>query len=208
MCPHLLWSDIGTTGVTGVPPLSLLWPDGTRPAQTCTALDPQCVRDLELEATLAAFTDSRLGRSTIREIFLHLCTDPAVIAYRQDILDDLWCNPDFAAHLEALLPDLNALDTAHIAVDRRRSSLQEITWRLGELEHLVSCVAGLSTVFAQVVHPARPHCADSARCRLPAAHPRVARHVADRARQGQCDHRGESGWPAPAGGGDFTLSER
>jgi len=108
------------------------------------------VRDLELEATLAAFTDSRLGRSTIREVFFHLCTDPAVIAYRQDILDDMWCHPDFTAHLEALLPDLHALDTAHIAVDRRRSSLQEITWRLGELEHLVSCVTGLSTVFAQV----------------------------------------------------------
>ena len=129
--------------------MSLLWPDGIRPAQTCTTLDPQCVRDLELETTLAAFTDSRLGRSTIREVFLHLCTDPAVIAYRQDILDDLWSNPNFTAHLEALLPELNALDTAHIAVDRRRSSLQEITWRLGELEHLVSCVTGLSTAFAQ-----------------------------------------------------------
>src|SRR5215470_14820334 len=133
-----------------LPLLSLLWPDGTRPAQTGTALDPQCVRDLELEATLAACTDSQLGRSTIREVFLHLCTDPAVIAYRQDILDDMWRNPDFTAHLEALLPELQALDTAHIAVDRRRSSLQEITWRLGELEHLVSCVTGLSTVFAQV----------------------------------------------------------
>src|SRR5262249_9363223 len=98
----------------------------------------------------AAFTDNRLGRSTIREVFFTLCTDPATIAYRQDILDDLWRNPDFSAHLAALLPDLNALDTTHIAVDRRRSALQEITWRLGELEHLVSCVTSLSTVFAQV----------------------------------------------------------
>src|SRR5262245_56453057 len=130
--------------------LSLLWPDGTRPAPACTALDPQCVRDLELENTLAAFSDSRLGRSTMRDVFLTLCTDPVVIAYRQDIFDDLWRNADFATQLEALLPDLNALDTAHIAVDRRRSSLQEITWRLGELEHLVSCVTGLSTVFAQM----------------------------------------------------------
>ena len=132
------------------PSLSLLWPAGTRPTPAGTALDPQCVRDLELESTIAAFSDSRLGRSTIREVCLNLCTDPATIAYRQDILDDLWRNPDFTAHLQALLPDLNALDTAHIAVDRRRSSLQEITWRLGELEHLVSCVTGLSTVFAQM----------------------------------------------------------
>src|SRR5574341_1059596 len=130
--------------------LSLLWPDGTRPAPAYTVLDPQCVRDLELESTLVAFSDSRLGRPAVREVFGNLCTDPAVIAYRQDIFDDLWRNPDFTAHLEALLPDLNVLDTAHIAVDRRRSSLQEITWRLGELEHLVSCVTGLSAVFAQV----------------------------------------------------------
>lgn len=135
--------------------LSLLWPGGTRPAQTCTVLDPQCARDLELESTLAAFADSRLGRSGIRAVFLHLCTDPVTIAYRQDILDDLWHNPDFTTHLEALLPDLNALDTSHIAVDRRRSSLQEITWRLGELEHLVSCVSGLSAVFAQVGNTVR-----------------------------------------------------
>src|SRR5215813_9712740 len=131
-------------------PLSLLWPNGTGPSQSCTAVDPQCVRDLDLESTLAALTDGRGRRSSIRKVFLNLCTDPVVIAYRQDILDDLWRNPDFTAHLEALLPDLNALETAHIAVDRRRSSLQEITWRLGELEHLVRCVTGLSTVFAQV----------------------------------------------------------
>ena len=132
------------------PVVSLLWPEGTRPAQTRTALDPQCVRDLELERTFTAFTDSRPGRSAIREIFLQLCTDPAVIAYRQDILHDLWCNPDFTAHLEALLPELNTLDTAPMVADRRRSALQEITWRLGELEHLVSCVTGLGTVFAQM----------------------------------------------------------
>ncbi len=133
-----------------LPSLSLLWPDGTRPSQTCTALDPQCVRDLELESTLTALADSRPGRSTIREVFLNLCTDPSIIAYRQDILDDLWRNPDFTMHLEALLPDLSALDTAHIVVDRRRSPLHEVAWRLGELEHLVSCVTGLSIVFAQV----------------------------------------------------------
>jgi len=55
------------------PSLSLLWPDGTRPAQTCTALDPQCVRDLELEGTLAAFTDSRLGALVRRRLLRWAC---------------------------------------------------------------------------------------------------------------------------------------
>jgi DNA mismatch repair protein MutS len=132
------------------PSLSLLWPGGTRPAQTGTALDPQCVRDLALESTLAALTNNRLERSSIREVFLTLCTDPAVIAYRQDILDDLWCHPDFTAHLEALMPDLSALEASPLSTDRKRSPLQEVAWRLGELEHLVSCVTGLSAIFAQV----------------------------------------------------------
>jgi DNA mismatch repair protein MutS len=128
---------------------SLLWPGGTPSSQTYTPLDPQCIRDLELESTLAALTSSKLGRSTIREVFLTLCTDPAVIAYRQDILDDLWRQPDFTARLEALLPDISAFDTAHAFIDRRRSPLQEVTWRLEELERLVTCVTGLSTVFAE-----------------------------------------------------------
>lgn len=129
-------------------PLSLLWPDGSRTAGT--ALSPQCVRDLELEHLFAALGESRLGRSVIREVFLTLCTDPATIAYRQDIFDDLWCHPEFTAHLEALLPDLNALASPPLTVDRRRSPLHEVTWRLGELEHLVSSVSSLSMIFTQV----------------------------------------------------------
>ena len=59
----------------------------------------------------------------------------------------------------------------------------------------------------RVVRPARPHWADSARCGLPAAHSRAAEHAADRTCQGQCDHRGESGRPAPTGGGDLIVGE-
>ena len=128
---------------------SLLWPDDTPRSQMCLTLDAQCVRDLDIERTLAALTDGMLGRSTIRDALLNLCTDPAVIAYRQDILDDLWQHPDFTQALEALLPDINALDAYHGSMDRRRSTLQEVTWRLGELEQLVQCVSGLHNVFLQ-----------------------------------------------------------
>jgi DNA mismatch repair ATPase MutS len=114
------------------------------------ALDQQCVRDLELDRALAVLIGHTPSRSGIREVCLTLCTDPAVIVYRQDIFDDLWRNADFTAQLEALLPDISSLDTTQTFVDRRRSPLQEVTWRLGELERLVSCVTGLSTVFARV----------------------------------------------------------
>jgi hypothetical protein len=108
------------------------------------------VRDLELERTLAALTAGGAGRTKIREVFLNICTDPTVIAYRQDMLEDLWRNPGFTARLEEVSPDISALDAYRISVDRRRSALQEATWRLGELEQLVTCVTGLSETFAQV----------------------------------------------------------
>jgi hypothetical protein len=126
---------------------SLLWPGGTGPSPAGTVLETQCARDLELESILAALTDGRPRQSAIRKVFLSLCTDPTVIAYRQDVLDDLWHNPDFTGQLEALLPDLSTLELSHISVDRRRSPLQEVAWRLGELEYLVTCVTGLNRVF-------------------------------------------------------------
>jgi DNA mismatch repair protein MutS len=134
---------------------SLLWPDGTGLSPAGTALDAPCVRDLELESTLAALTDGRPRQSAIRKVFLTLCTDPAVIAYRQDVLDDLWHNPEFTSQLEAILPDLSTLEVSHISVDRRRSPLQEVAWRLGELEYLVTCVTALNKVFNQAGHDVR-----------------------------------------------------
>jgi hypothetical protein len=130
-------------------PFSLLWPDESGPSQPSSVLHPQCVRDLELESTLAALTDGRPRQSSIRKILLNLCTDPGIIAYRQDVLDDLSHNPDFTSRLEGLMPDLSTLELSRISVDRRRSPLQEVAWRLGELEYLVNCVTGLNAVFAQ-----------------------------------------------------------
>jgi DNA mismatch repair ATPase MutS len=108
------------------------------------------VRDLELEGTLDALMDNSVGRARMREIFLTLCTDPVVITYRQDILDDLWRHADLTAHLETLLPELRALAAYHSPVERRRSTLQDVAQRLGELEQLVSCVTGLHTIFTHL----------------------------------------------------------
>jgi hypothetical protein len=108
------------------------------------------VRDLDLESTLAALADSPQDRAVVRKVMLNLCTDPAVLAYRQDVLDDLWQHPSFVQRLEAVLPDLGGLDGAQTFAERRQAPLQEVTWRLGELEHLVSCVTGLHAVFTQM----------------------------------------------------------
>ena len=88
------------------------------------------MRDLELESTLAALTDGRPRQSAIRKVFLNLCTDPVVIAYRQDVLDDLWRNPDFTSQLEALLPELSTLELSisPLIVDDHRSKRLPGAW--------------------------------------------------------------------------------
>lgn len=118
--------------------------------QASTPLDPQCVHDLGLAKTLATLGANTPGRLPRREGALDLCTDPAVITYRQDVLDDLWRNPDFTRQLQGLLPDIQALDPSHTFVDRRQSSLQEVTWRLTELERFVTCIQGLHAIFTQM----------------------------------------------------------
>jgi hypothetical protein len=85
------------------------------------------VPDLELHLLLTAFPDSRLARSAIQEVFLKICTDPAVITYRQDILDDLWRNPDFTAQMEDLFRGLNGLEIVSVSSTRRRFPLEDVT---------------------------------------------------------------------------------
>lgn len=130
--------------------ISLWWPEGSRPSQPGMVLSPHSVDDLELDTLLTTVIDKRVGSASVREMLLTLCTDPAIISYRQAMLDDLWRHPTFPTHLEALLPDLQALVPSPFAAERHRSLLAEVTWRLGDLEHLVACVQGLTALFAEL----------------------------------------------------------
>lgn len=127
---------------------SLLWPAGA--ARCHTELNNQCVRDLELDQTLLALTRSSIERSKVGEILTRICTDPTVIAYRQDVIEDLWRHPEFREGIDALLPSLGALDSYRSSFDRKRSTFQDVTWRLGELDHFVTCVSGLNDLFDAV----------------------------------------------------------
>jgi len=129
--------------------LSLLWPAGASRTQTWQLQAP-CVRDLELAHILSALAQYAPSCTTFREVANQLCTAPAVITYRQDVLEDLWQHPALADRLETLLPEISALDAYRSSVDRQRSTLEDVTWRLGELEQLVTCVSGLSEVFDRV----------------------------------------------------------
>ena len=177
-------------------PFSLLWPTGA--SRRHTELDAQCVRDLELDQTLLALTRSSIERSKVRDILTRICTDPAVIAYRQDVIEDLWNHAAFREGLEALLPSVGALDSYRSSFNRKRSTFQDVTWRLGELDHFVSCVSGLNSLFDVVGEGVRAegwrtlrgliaHTADDPVYRnLTRALPGMLDTLAH---QGQCHHR-------------------
>lgn len=94
------------------------------------------IRALDYDGRSARFVAATLAE---------LCDNPAVIAYRQDALDDLLRLPDLAARCAALLPQLATLASAGQA--SRWSDmipLVQIGDRLAELDSYVTCVEGLS----------------------------------------------------------------
>lgn len=129
---------------------SLLWPEWANPQHTAVNLHPTAARDLSLQRTISEMSGGYNEQSHIETTLHTLITDPAVIQYRQAVLGDLWQNPPLLARLEELAPQIHALDAYRRATDRPRTALQQVTWRLGELESLVTCVVGLSDIFAKL----------------------------------------------------------
>jgi len=89
--------------------------------------------------------DGRHGRF-VAGVLAELCDDPAVIQYRQDLLDDLLRLPDLAASIAGVLPQLGELGN----IGRGGSwgenvPLLQVATRLAELDGYVTCVESLST---------------------------------------------------------------
>lgn len=128
--------------------ISLLWP--AHAPRTTYPLPPATIRDLGVETILRALSDDKPSQQKVRDVLLNLTSDTAVIRYRQEVLADLWDNPLLADKLEELLPFITTLDAYRSAVDRPRTTLEEVSWRLGELEQFATCVAELADMFGRV----------------------------------------------------------
>jgi hypothetical protein len=130
-------------------PISLLYPPGAAPPAGRSALDEA---DLGLAPVVRALdVDGRHGRF-VAGVLAELNDDPRVIAYRQDVLDDLLRLPELAAAIGAVLPQLGEL--ANIGRAPRwgeRVPLLEVAGRLAELDSYVGCVELLGTALESVV---------------------------------------------------------
>ncbi len=135
-----------------LPPISLLWPpaEDAPPRALTPRLSEQAAADLDLETTVNALSAGHGHAREIRAILLHLSDDPAVIRYRQDVIDDLLAHPELARGLDDLLPRLAELSHYRFFARPGQTPLHEVVWRVGQLEAYVECVQGLGAIFAAV----------------------------------------------------------
>lgn len=129
---------------------SLLWPTGA-PARPARQLPAAVIRDLALEALVDGMCPYRPHQDAIRAVLYELCPEPAVLAYRQAILNDLLHQPGLADAFQSMLPLLDELmhfTHPHFAGE---TSLHEVIQRAGELQLLVDCVHHLNDAFRAAV---------------------------------------------------------
>ena len=129
-----------------VPVISLLFPQNHKRPATVN-LNQTAINDLSLRRTVEAFTADRTLRRDIEEILFALTIEPDIIRYRQAVLADFMGSAELVETFEQLLPQISALTVYRHSIDRQRVPLQELAWRISELDYLVSCVSVLSQTF-------------------------------------------------------------
>lgn len=139
--------------------VSLLWPPGAvRGRGTGPGLTADAAADLQLAETIRILADGqgrparrdnreRVARQTVSE----LCTDPAVIAYRQEVVADLLSDASLRESFGQVLPDLEALRET-TPPNRFQppddGAVQRIARQLGDLELFVDVARQLERTLA------------------------------------------------------------
>lgn len=130
--------------------ISLLWPEGTpaRPGPGL-GLPPTAQGDLDLIDIVEALSNGEERRERfVRSLLADLCTDAAVIRYRQDVLADLLDDDPLCERLRAVLRPLVDLARQRAHNPRDTWSLLRITERLAHLELYVDVALQLHAALA------------------------------------------------------------
>lgn len=132
---------------------SLLWPAGDERSGGGEGW----ASDLTLEPLVRALSLGSRYATAVRGVLIGLCRDPATIAYRQDLLDDLLALPVLATSLEGLLPGLGGVAAAGTSRWADEAGIFQVAGRLAELEAYVgsvrSLLAALEAVRAELRAP-------------------------------------------------------
>src|SRR5690606_19046794 len=105
--------------------------------------------DLHLDSMIRALSIEGRYERHIREILLSSCTDARVIAYRQEIIEDLLRSPHLVTRLEEALSIIVTLERYMNEPQWQESELRRVAWRLSELENYIDCVIHLNAMLAE-----------------------------------------------------------
>ncbi|MGB1288920.1 MAG: MutS-related protein, partial [Aggregatilineales bacterium] len=120
---------------------SLLWQASTPPRNTQT--DSYLRTDMNLSFLVRALALQTTYEKTVRSVLLALDTDPVAIGYRQAIFEDVWRNDALASALLTILEDIETLESYLHSPQWKENPLQQLAWRLSELERFVKIVERL-----------------------------------------------------------------
>ena len=106
-------------------------------------LSADAVGDLELDRLAADMVHPGIGHGTIQNILTEAPTSLEAVAYRQDIVRDLWDQPDLAAALSRSIAKMQELTVYSRSATEGVAPLLESVWRLSELSLYVELVESL-----------------------------------------------------------------
>jgi DNA mismatch repair protein MutS len=131
---------------------SLLYPPGKemKAKKDEGAIDIAAQHDLGIDTIAAAFTANIEKQKEIYPTLCRLIQDPEVIRYRQDVLEDLLAHPNLVERLESLFPVIDSLVQYAYRREYGADSLQEVIWRMGELQNVLDCIQGLDDNFTSL----------------------------------------------------------
>lgn len=126
---------------------SLLWPSHypveSRPEARLTV---EAAADLDIGPVVQALSGNQTRHERfVTALLMQLCTDPAVISYRAEVIDNLIAAPEFRAHLNEVLPVISTLvRERQRPLFRHEWTPGEMAQRLGELELYVEVALQLT----------------------------------------------------------------
>jgi len=132
--------------------LTLLWPYG----RSAIKIPEQSWIDLRMGDVAAALTLDRQRARMIEGVLRHVPAHAPTVQYRLDITNDFLENEALGNCLESLIPVIEKLRSCVFRPDRFDwSPIQEVTWRIRELEHYVQFLDILADAFARSPHKPR-----------------------------------------------------
>ncbi|HLV35671.1 MAG TPA: hypothetical protein VKY59_11180 [Spirillospora sp.] len=123
--------------------ISLLWPDPLyrrAPAPGGGSFSA----DLNLDPLIDILSIEGRYRHSIENVLARPITDPDVLDYRLDVIEDLLRIPELVAALEEALAIINVLESYMVQPQWEQSELRKVAWRLSELENYINCIEHLT----------------------------------------------------------------